>query len=213
MQISRRGLMFVLSSPSGAGKTSLSKSLLASDDKIKLSVSVTTRVPRPGEINGIDYFFKTKEEYDQMLKDGELLEHARVFENYYGTPKKPVEEMLSNGFDVIFDIDWQGTQQLSEKCRPDMVRVFILPPSTQELENRLKGRGTDSDEVIEKRMAQAQSEISHWSEYDYVIINSKFEDSLLKIKSILTSERLKRSRQIGLVDFVNILRGEEAEED
>lgn len=208
MNIKNRGLLFVLSSPSGAGKTTIAKSLISSDPRVKMSVSVTTRPQRPGEIDGVDYHFKSEKEYDALLENDALLEHAQVFGNHYGTLRKPVEDMLEDGHDIIFDIDWQGTQQIAEKCRPDMVRVFILPPSTTILEHRLRSRGTDSDDIITQRMNQALNEISHWPEYDYVIVNSDIEDCILKVRSILASERLKRSRQVGLVDFVNTLRYE-----
>lgn len=201
-KIPRRGLMFVMSSPSGAGKTTLSRMLLAADDNIAMSVSVTTRKPRPGEVDGQDYYFITQGAFDKMVKAGELLEYATVFGNSYGTPKKPVEEALAKGRDVLFDIDWQGTQQLAQAMEDDLVRLFILPPNAEMLRDRLIGRNSDSATVVAKRMAEAPREISHWPEYDYVIINDNLDDSHRKVVSILTAERLRRRRQTGLTDFV-----------
>jgi len=206
--IRRRGLMLVLSSPSGAGKTTISRALLAEDDNIVMSVSATTRAARPGEVDGKDYFFVEKARFSAMVQGGELLEHARVFDNDYGTPRTPVEEALAAGKDVLFDIDWQGTQQLRENARADLVSIFILPPALVELEKRLRGRGQDSDEVVQKRMAKAGDEMSHWPEYDYIIVNVDLAGSVGAVEAILTAERLKRKRQIGLADFVNGLRGE-----
>ena len=198
--------MLVLSSPSGAGKTTLTRRLLKSDQNITLSVSVTTRPPRPGEVDGEDYLFVKQETYDGMVDDGAFLEHARVFDHCYGTPSKPVYAVLDQGRDVLFDIDWQGTQQLAENAPNDLVRVFILPPSTKELERRLNERAQDPPQVVTKRMAKAGDEISHWPEYDYVIVNEDIETSLGRLATILSAERLKRGRQIGLAEFVNSLR-------
>jgi len=200
--ISRRGLMLVLSSPSGAGKSTISRALLNRDPDISMSVSVTTRPMRPGETEGEDYIFVDQEKFKQMAFAGEFLEHATVFENSYGTPKGPVEEILKQGRDVLFDVDWQGTQQLAENARKDLVSVFILPPSVNELEKRLHNRAQDSEEVVQKRMARAASEMSHWAEYDYVIVNEDVEASVARVEAILVAERLKRDRQAGLGDFV-----------
>src|SRR5438105_3772949 len=200
--IQRRGLMLVLSSPSGAGKTTLSRQLLDNDSQIQLSVSCTTRAKRPGEKDGVDYKFLDTATFRGMVDRGEFLEHARVFDHYYGTPRAPVEKALDTGRDVLFDIDWQGTQQLREKGRDDLVTVFILPPSTRDLERRLITRAQDSPDVVAQRMAKAAEEMSHWAEYDYVIINRDIATSLIELKSILTAERLKRERQFGLSDFV-----------
>jgi guanylate kinase len=204
--IQRRGLMLVLSSPSGAGKTTLSRQLLTNDSQIQLSVSCTTRDKRPGEKDGVDYKFIDTPTFRSMIDRGEFLEHARVFDHYYGTPTAPVEAALSGGRDMLFDIDWQGTQQLKEKGRADLVTVFILPPSTRDLERRLITRAQDSHEVVARRMAKAADEMSHWAEYDYAIINRDIATSLNQLKSILTAERLKRERQFGLSDFVKALR-------
>lgn len=201
-EIKRRGLMLVLSSPSGAGKTTLSRLLLADDPNITMSVSATTRKPRPGEKDGVDYYFLSTEDFGLKVNRGEFLEHAKVFDNYYGTPRGPVEESLSDGRDVLFDIDWQGTQQLMESAEDDLVRVFILPPSGQELEMRLKKRAQDPPEVVASRMAKASDEISHYTDYDYIIVNEDVDMSLTRLKSILTAERLKRKRQVGLSNFV-----------
>lgn len=207
--IRRRGLMLVLSSPSGAGKTTISRALLAKDGNIVMSVSATTRPPRPGEVDGQDYFFIERGRFDAMVQGGELLEHARVFDNLYGTPRAPVEESLAGGKDVLFDIDWQGTQQLRQNARADLVSIFVLPPSVAELERRLRSRGQDSTEVVRKRMAKAGDEMSHWPEYDYIIVNVDLAGSVASVEAILAAERLKRERQVGLADFVNGLRGEE----
>ena len=204
--IQRRGLMLVLSSPSGAGKTTLSRQLLDNDKQIQLSVSATTRARRPGEKDGVDYRFVDTATFSGMIQRGEFLEHARVFDHYYGTPRAPVEAALNGGRDVLFDIDWQGTQQLQEKGRDDLVTVFILPPSTRDLEKRLLTRAQDSKDVVAQRMAKAADEMSHYAEYDYTIINRDIATSLNQLKSILTAERLKRERQIGLSDFVKALR-------
>jgi guanylate kinase len=203
--IQRRGLMLVLSSPSGAGKTTLSRGLLASDDAITMSVSCTTRAPRSGEAEGKDYFFVSSSMFTQMAEGGAFLEHAVVFGNHYGTPREPVMLSLAKGRDVLFDIDWQGTQQLKEKMRDDLVSIFILPPSHAELERRLRSRAEDSDEIVAGRMAKAADEISHWPEYDYVIVNSDVDKALGDIQAILNAERLKRSRQTGISEFVGKL--------
>jgi guanylate kinase len=204
--IQRRGLMLVLSSPSGAGKTTLSRQLLGNDSQIQLSVSCTTREKRPGEKEGVDYRFVDTATFRGMIERGDFLEHARVFDHYYGTPRAPVESALDGGRDVLFDIDWQGTQQLKEKGREDLVTVFILPPSTRDLERRLITRAQDSPDIVAKRMAKAADEMSHWAEYDYTIINRDIATSLTELKSILTAERLKRERQYGLAAFVKALR-------
>jgi len=204
--IQRRGLMLVLSSPSGAGKTTLSRQLLENDSHIQLSVSCTTRDKRPGEKDGVDYHFIDAATFRDMIDRGEFLEHARVFDHYYGTPAPPVEAALIDGRDMLFDIDWQGTQQLKEKGRDDLVTVFILPPSTRDLERRLISRAQDSADVVARRMAKAADEMSHWAEYDYAIINRDIATSLVQLKAILTAERLKRERQLGLSDFVKALR-------
>lgn len=203
--IARRGLMLVLSSPSGAGKSTLSRRLLQSDPQIAMSVSVTTRAKRPNEVEGKDYYFVTPERFEAMVKDGAFLEHATVFKHRYGTPKEAVEKILTNGRDVLFDIDWQGAQQLAQKAKDDLVRVFILPPSRAELERRLSERAQDSAAVVAVRMAEADNEISRWSEYDYVIINDDIDKAEMQLKAIVAAERLNRQRQTGLVDFVNIL--------
>ena len=205
MKIARRGLMFVLSSPSGAGKTTLSRMLLTADGNVDLSVSVTTRPQRRGEVDGRDYHFIDRPRFDAMVKSGELLEWAEVFGYYYGTPRRPVEKALRGGRDVLFDIDWQGTQQLREKARDDLVSVFILPPTVKELERRLKRRAQDSRSIIGSRMAKAAGEMSHWPEYDYVIVNRDIDDAFAEVKAILAAERLKRERQIGLSGFVRAL--------
>ncbi len=200
--ISRRGLMLVLSSPSGAGKSTISRSLLAKNSGLSMSVSATTRPIRQGETEGEDYFFVDQEKFDAMAAAGEFLEHAAVFENSYGTPKGPVEKVLSEGRDVLFDVDWQGTQQLAKNAAKDLVSVFILPPSVEELERRLHTRAQDSDEVVAKRMAKATSEMSHWAEYDYIVVNEDVDESVAQVQAILAAERLKREREPGLVDFV-----------
>ncbi|HEV2562669.1 MAG TPA: guanylate kinase [Rhizomicrobium sp.] len=203
--IQRRGLMLVLSSPSGAGKTTLSRRLLETDSNVVMSVSATTRARRPNETEARDYFFVTPEMFERSVKADEFLEYANVFDHRYGTPKKAVMEALSAGRDVLFDIDWQGTQQLKERAGEDLVSVFVLPPSHDELERRLKTRAQDPDDVVAKRMAKAADEISHWPEYDYVIVNRDLELALTEIKSILAAERLRRQRQIGLSEFVRKL--------
>ncbi|MEZ2141431.1 MULTISPECIES: guanylate kinase [Bradyrhizobium] len=206
--VERRGLMFVLSSPSGAGKTTLSRLLIERMPGLKMSVSATTREMRPGEVNGKDYSFVDKPTFEAMVKAGELLEWATVFDNSYGTPRGPVEAALSAGQDVLFDIDWQGTQQLREKARADVVSVFILPPSAADLEKRLHSRAQDSDAVIRKRMSRASHEMSHWAEYDYIVINHDVDQAFAEVQSILKAERLKRERRIGLVGFVRTLQGQ-----
>jgi guanylate kinase len=206
--VARRGLMLVLSSPSGAGKSTIARALLERDPDIAMSVSCTTRPPRPGEVDGTDYHFVSVEKFQAMVADGQFLEHARVFDNFYGTPRQPVEAALASGRDVLFDIDWQGTQQLGQNARSDLVTVFILPPSVEELERRLRGRAQDSDEVVRKRMAKAGDEMSHWFEYDYILLNTEVERSFARVQSILDAERLKRDRQVGMATFVNRLRGE-----
>jgi guanylate kinase len=203
--IARRGLMLVLSSPSGAGKTTLSRLLLKADRNVELSISVTTRPKRQGEIDGRDYHFIDLRRFTAMVKAGELLEWAEVFGHRYGTPRRPVELALRAGHDVLFDIDWQGTQQLHEKARDDLVSVFIFPPTVKELEQRLKRRAQDSRGVIGARMAKAAGEMSHWPEYDYVIINRDKADAFAEVRAILAAERLKRERQIGLSAFVRTL--------
>jgi guanylate kinase len=205
MDVKRRGLLLVMSSPSGAGKTTLSRRLLEADPGIVMSISVTTRKPRPGEMEGRDYFFITLQRFAEMRDRGELLEYAEVFGNFYGTPKKPVEEALAKGRDVLFDIDWQGTQQLAQAIEDDLVRLFILPPSAEVLQDRLISRAQDTMTVVAKRMAEASREISHWPEYDYVVINADIDQSLAQVRSILMAERLRRRRQIGLTDFVRSL--------
>jgi guanylate kinase len=200
--IARRGLMLVLSSPSGAGKTTLSRRLLDSDRGVTLSVSVTTRAKRPGEQDGRDYIFIDRRKFDALVENDQLLEWAEVFDNYYGTPREPVFAALDAGRDVLFDIDWQGTQQLREKARGDLVSVFILPPSVPELERRLKTRAQDDYEVIHRRMAMAGDEMSHWAEYDYVVVNHDLDQAFADLQAILSAERLKRERQPGLSDFV-----------
>jgi guanylate kinase len=204
----RRGLLLVLSSPSGAGKTTLSRRLLAADDDITMSVSVTTRPPREGEVDGKDYHFISVAEFERMRAGGELLESAKVFDNYYGTPRAQVEAALAAGRDVMFDIDWQGTQQLGAEMDDDLVRIFVLPPSAAALEERLKSRAKDPPEVVARRMAKASGEISHWAEYDYVLVNDDIDRCERAISQILRVERLRRKRQIGLVDFVRSLQAE-----
>ena len=198
----KKGVMLVLSSPSGAGKSSICKSLMNLDTNLSLSISTTTRKKRPNEKSGEDYIFVNTEEFKKMLRDDHFLEHASVFDNYYGTDKSLVENKINNGQDLIFDIDWQGAQQLREKMREDIVSIFILPPNKQELERRLKSRGQDSDEVVKKRMDGASAEITHWAEYDYVVINEDLDQSVNAVLGILKAERMKRTRQKGLVEFV-----------
>lgn len=201
----RRGLMMVLSAPSGAGKTSISRALLAEEDNLSLSISSTTREARKGEEDGVHYHFLSEEDFDARVNRGDFLEYAEVFGNQYGTLRDPVEAALSNGRDVLFDIDWQGTHQLTEKAADDIVSIFILPPTAEELENRLKKRGTDSDKVISARMAKAMGEISHYYEYDYVIINVDLKESVQRVHEILHAERMKRRRLLGMEEFVKTL--------
>ena len=200
--VTRRGLMLVLSSPSGAGKTTLSRKLLDEDRGVALSISVTTRKMRPGEKDGKDYHFIDRKRFDALVDKNELLEWAEVFDNYYGTPAKPVMDALAAGRDVLFDIDWQGTQQLREKARTDLVSIFVLPPSIPELERRLHQRAQDDFETIHRRMAKAAGEMSHWQEYDYVVINNNLDQAFADVAAILAAERVKRDRQVGLSDFV-----------
>jgi guanylate kinase len=204
-KIDRRGLLLVLSSPSGAGKTTLARRLIEADGELAMSVSVTTRAPRPGEVDGKDYRFVDEKAFMRMREAGELLEWARVFDNFYGTPRAPVEATIAKGRDILFDIDWQGAQQLSEKMKHDVVRIFILPPSAHVLSDRLKARAQDHDDVVKRRMAEASDEISHWPEYDYVIVNADLDASLAGIEAILTAERLRRDRLNGLSAFVREL--------
>jgi guanylate kinase len=205
INIQRRGLLLVMSSPSGAGKSTLSRMLLEKDRNITMSVSVTTRAPRPGEVNGRDYHFITHEEFGRLRDRNDLLEYAEVFGNFYGTPKRPVAEALAAGRDVLFDIDWQGTQQLAQAMEEDLVRIFILPPSADQLRDRLIRRAQDSSTVVAKRMAKAADEISHWPEYDYVIVNDDIAKAYREIEAILAAERLRRRRQTGLTHFVREL--------
>lgn len=205
--LDRRGLMFILSSPSGAGKTTISRMLLMADEEIKLSVSATTRPRRPGEVDGVDYFFVTDAEFERMVEADEFYEWAHVFGHRYGTPKAHIRSGLKNGEDFLFDIDWQGTQELKQKAHDDVVSVFILPPSLAELRNRLESRAQDSAEVIDSRMERARGEISHWAEYDYVVINDDVDQCFVKVREILHAERMKRARQTGLVPFARELMG------
>jgi guanylate kinase len=207
-EVARRGLMLVLSSPSGAGKTTLSRMLLDCYSTIELSISVTTRKPRPGEVEGRDYRFIDEKSFDAMVARGDLMEWAEVFGSRYGTPRTPVERALAMGRDVLFDIDWQGTQQLREKGRDDLVSVFVLPPSIPDLEARLRTRAQDADDVIRARMAKAANEMSHWAEYDYVVINRDVWRAFEDICAILAAERLKRERQTGLSAFVRALQAD-----
>jgi guanylate kinase len=203
--IKRRGLMLVLSSPSGAGKTTISRRLLADQDNLQLSISCTTRQQRPSEEEGIDYHFVDEATFKRMVEGGEFLEHAKVFGNYYGTPRAPVERALARGEDVLFDIDWQGTQQVKETAGDDLVSVFILPPTKDALEHRLKTRAQDPEDVVRQRMAKASDEMSHYTEYDYIVVNEQVEKSVSRVTSILQAERLRRSRQTGLHAFVSQL--------
>ncbi len=206
-EIRRRGLMLVLSSPSGAGKSTIARAILERDPALTMSVSATTRPPRPGEVDGKDYIFIALATFEHMVADGQLLEHATVFDNRYGTPREPVEAALVGGRDVLFDVDWQGTQQLKQNARADLVSIFILPPSQEELERRLHTRAQDSDEVVRRRMAKAADEMSHWAEYDYVVVNRVVDESVAAVASILAAERLRRDRQTGLHDFVGAICG------
>ena len=204
--VARRGLMFVLSSPSGAGKSTLARKLLEVDDNMSLSVSATTRPPRVSEVDGREYKFLRKDQFEDMADRGEFLEHAMVFGNHYGTPRAPVEAMLIQGRDVLFDVDWQGARALHAAAEQDVVRIFILPPSMAELERRLRARAEDSEDVITQRMARSLNEISHWEEYDYVLVNTLLEQTLAQIKQILAAERLKRHRQMWLTLHVERLK-------
>lgn len=207
-KIERRGVLLVLSSPSGAGKTTLARRILEEDGGIEMSVSVTTRPPRPGEADGRDYHFASAERFEAMRRAGGLLEWARVFDNFYGTPKAPVMAALDEGRDALFDIDWQGAQQIAETLPGDLVRVFILPPSSSALEERLRSRNQDSAETVRRRMNDASAEMSHWAEYDYVIVNSDLDRSVAGLRAILAAERLKRERLLGLSAFVRGLQEE-----
>jgi guanylate kinase len=200
--IGRRGLMLVLSSPSGAGKTSIARRLLELEPLLQLSVSVTTRPKRPSETAGVDYYFIDRAAYERMIAAGELLEHAEVYGHGYGTPRGAVERALAAGQDVLFDIDWQGAQQLREVAREDMVSLFILPPSAEELERRLRRRAQDPEPVVRARLAQVAADVTHWAEYDYVLINDDLDDSVQRARAVLAAERLRRQRQPGLTDFV-----------
>lgn len=201
----RRGLLIVLSSPSGAGKSTISGMLLAADSHVTMSISATTRPKRPGEQDDVDYHFVNDDQFDRLIADGELAEWAYVFDHRYGSPKEPIKDALKDGRDILFDIDWQGTQQLRGAFGTDLVRIFILPPSMQELERRLRTRNTDSEDVIDSRMRRAASEIGHWGEYDYVLINEDMDRCLLEVQSIITAERIKRDRQPYLIPFVRRL--------
>jgi guanylate kinase len=203
--LQRRGLMLVLSSPSGAGKTTLSRRLLQSDPGIVMSVSATTRAPRPNEVEGSDYFFVSEEQFKARIAADDFLEHALVFDNHYGTPRSAVMQALAGGRDVLFDIDWQGTQQLRQQARDDVVSIFVLPPSKEELERRLRLRAQDSEDVVARRMAKANDEISHWAEYDYIIVNDDASRAQAQLESILAAERLRRIRQVGIPAFVGTL--------
>jgi guanylate kinase len=202
-RIARRGLMLVLSSPSGAGKSTIARELLARDPDLAMSVSATTRSPRPGEVDGRDYSFTSADRFAAMVAGGEMLEHATVFGNCYGSPRAPVERLLASGRDVLFDVDWQGTQQLRQNAGDDLVSVFILPPSRAELERRLRTRAQDPEDVVRARMAKAADEMSHWAEYDYIVVNREVERAVADVMTILAAERLRRDRQIDLAEFVN----------
>jgi guanylate kinase len=205
----RRGILIILSSPSGAGKSTLSRRLLEADPEVRFSISATTRPPRPGEEEGRDYFFKSRREFEAMVEDGQMLEHAEVFGNLYGTPRAPVEAAIARGEDVLFDVDWQGGQQIrNSSLRDAVVSIFVLPPSIAELEKRLKARGQDSDAVVAARMAQSRDEISHWAEYDYVLINERLAQCEAELRAIIRAERLRRDRRPGLVAVVRRLNGE-----
>ena len=206
-KLHRRGLLFILSSPSGAGKTTLSRMLLAADDEIKLSISATTRPPRPGEQDGVHYHFVSEEEFDRMVEQDDFYEWAHVFGHRYGTPKGAIRSALKEGQDFLFDIDWQGTQQLKQKDDQDVVTVFVLPPSLPELRRRLETRAQDSEAVIDGRMERARAEISHWAEYDYVVINDDIDECFDRVREVLDAERMRRTRQTGLIPFVRELMG------
>ncbi|MBA4326397.1 MAG: guanylate kinase [Rhodobacter sp.] len=204
----RRGLLLILSSPSGAGKSTLSQMLMAWDPTMRFSISATTRKPRPGEADGREYYFRSREDFQAMVDQGQMLEHAEVFGNFYGSPRAPVEAAMDQGRDTVFDIDWQGGQQVAQAMRGDVVSIFILPPSIAELDRRLRTRAQDSDEVIAGRMAKSRDEISHWAEYDYVLVNEDLDLTFERLKAILTAERLKRERQPQLAAFVRALNEE-----
>ena len=205
----RRGLLIILSSPSGAGKSTLARRMMAWDPSLRFSVSATTRAPRPGETDGREYYFRSRRDFETMVAAGDMLEHAEVFGHLYGSPRAPVEAAMSAGQDTIFDIDWQGGQQIKNSVLgKDVVSIFVLPPSIAELERRLRSRGQDTDEVIADRMAKSQSEISHWAEYDYVLVNQDIDRAEAELKTILTAERMRRDRQPGLNDFVRSLNAE-----
>ena len=204
----RRGLLLILSSPSGAGKSTLSRMLMDWDPTMRFSVSATTRLPRPGEKDGREYYFRSRAEFETMVSAGDMLEHAEVFGNLYGSPRAPVQAAMEAGTDTVFDIDWQGGQQVKQAMRGDVVSIFILPPTIAELDRRLRSRGQDSDEIIAGRMAKSRDEISHWAEYDYVLVNDNLEQSFNQLKTVLTAERLKRDRQPGLSAFVRFLNEE-----
>ena len=206
--MARRGLLLILSSPSGAGKSTLARQLMAWDPAIRFSVSATTRAARPGEVDGKDYYFVSRNDFLRQAETGEMLEHAEVFENLYGSPRAPVLKALENGKDVLFDVDWQGGQQIRQTMRDDAVLIFVLPPSLAELEKRLRGRGQDSEAVVAKRMAKSRDEISHWAEYDYVLVNKDLPAAFEELKSIVVAERLRRDRQPDLPDFVRALNSE-----
>ena len=208
MTMTRRGLLLILSSPSGAGKSTLSRKRMAWDQDLSFSVSATTRSPRTGEVDGREYYFKTRAAFQAMVKDGQMLEHAEVFGNFYGSPRGPVEDAMTQGRDTLFDIDWQGGQQIKQAMRGDVVTIFILPPSIADLESRLRGRAQDSEQVIAQRMAKSQAEISHWMEYDYVIVNRDLDTAFGELVTILQAERLRRDRQPHLADFVRGLNQE-----
>jgi guanylate kinase len=205
MKLNRRGIMVVLSSPSGAGKTTLTKKILNTNRNILMSVSATTRQPRPGEVDGEDYIFLSKSKFSEMIDNDEFLEYAKVFDNFYGTPRAPVETALARGFDIVFDIDWQGAQQLTQAAANDLVKIFILPPNMRELENRLRSRAQDSDDVIARRMSKSENEISHWAEYDYIIINEDISEAIEELTTIVNAERMKRPRQPWLGSFIKKL--------
>jgi guanylate kinase len=205
MKLNRRGIMVVLSSPSGAGKTTLTKQMLNTSRNILMSVSATTRQPRPGEVDGEDYIFLSKSKFSEMIDNDEFLEYAKVFDNFYGTPRAPVETALARGFDIVFDIDWQGAQQLTQAAANDLVKIFILPPNMRELENRLRSRAQDSDDVIARRMSKSENEISHWAEYDYIIINEDISEAIEELTTIVNAERMKRPRQPWLGSFIKKL--------
>ena len=205
-ELQRRGLMLVLSSPSGAGKTTIAHKVMALEPDLTMSISVTTRPKRPNEVDGKDYHFITTEKFTEIQEDGGFLEYAKVFDNHYGTLRKTAFDHLGVGKDILFDIDWQGTQQLNHIARADLVSIFILPPSISELESRLRQRAQDPKEIIEKRMEEASNEISHWAEYDYVVVNNTLDQSVSQVRSILIAERLKRSRQLGVIDLVKSFR-------